>query len=218
MTRVYRPLINANLQTLHPTQLTIGYAEVEEKRRLWNTMDKKTRNDLLARHWFPCILGPGGTHYVIDHHHLGLALIQEGVKSVWLMVLKDLSWLEPTQFWRVMEFHQWVHPYDQNGQRRDYDALPARLTELADDPYRSLAGQARVAGAFAKDSLPFSEFLWAEFFRYQIKREALQRDFGAALKKAIKLARTEQARYLPGWAGGSMQAPAASKIQRRNQF
>jgi len=29
----------------------------------------------------------------------------------------------------------------------------------------------------------------------------LTQDFAGALKKAIKLARTEQARYLPGWAG-----------------
>jgi hypothetical protein len=208
MTRVYRPLISAKLQTLHPTQLTIGYAEVEEKQRQWNALDKKARKDLLARHWFPCILGPGGRHYVIDHHHLGLALIREGEKVIWLMVLKDLSWLEPGQFWRVMEFHQWVHPYDQDGHRCDYDALPSKLTELVDDPYRSLAGQARAAGAFAKDSLPFSEFLWAEFFRAQIQPDALRRNFGAALKKAIKLARTDDARYLPGWAGSRARAAA----------
>jgi len=202
MTRVYRPLVSAKLLDLHPTQLTIGYAEVEEKRRQWHAMDQKARKDLLARHWFPCILGPGGKHYVIDHHHLGLALLQENVKTIWLLVLKDLSWLQANAFWRVMEFHQWVHPYDQDGQRCDYDAVPTCLTELTDDPYRSLAGQARVAGAFAKDSVPFSEFLWADFFREHIKLAALERDFSAALKKAIKLARTEQARYLPGWAGG----------------
>ncbi len=201
MTRVYRPLVSAKLSDLRPTQLTVGYAEVLEKRKQWNEMDKKARKDLLARHWFPCILGPGGVHYVVDHHHLGLALIQEGVKSIWLVVLKDLSWLEPAQFWRVMDFHQWVHPYDQNGTRHDYEALPRHLTQLENDPYRSLAGQARVAGAFAKDSMPFSEFLWADFFRCKLKPDMLTQDFAGALKKAIKLARTEQARYLPGWAG-----------------
>lgn len=201
MTRVYRPLVSAKLSELHPTQLTVGYAEVLEKRHQWQALDRKARKDLLTRHWFPAILGPGGAHYVVDHHHLGLALIEEGVKSIWLLILKDLSWLEPAQFWRVMDFHQWVHPYDNAGQRHDYEALPRRLTQLQDDPYRSLAGQARMAGAFAKDSLPFSEFLWADFLRLKIKPEALQRDFAGALKKAIKLARTEQARYLPGWAG-----------------
>jgi len=101
-----------------------------------------------------------------------------------------------------MDFHQWVHPYDQDGRRHDYEALPSHLTQLEDDPYRSLAGQARVAGAFAKDTMPFSEFLWADFFRLQINPEILLKDFAGALKKAIKLARTEQARYLPGWVGG----------------
>lgn len=201
MTRVYRPLASAKLSDLRPTQLTVGYAEVMEKRKQWSAMNKNERKDLLARHWFPCVLGPGGVHYVVDHHHLGLALIQEGVKSIWLLILKDLSWLEQAQFWRVMEFHQWVHPYDQDGKRRECEALPRQLTQLEDDPYRSIAGQARMAGAFAKDSMPFSEFLWADFFRLKIKPEVLSKDFSGALKKAIKLARTEQARYLPGWAG-----------------
>jgi hypothetical protein len=202
MTRVYRPLASAKLSQLHPTQMTVGMSEVGEKRRQWNALDKSARKDLLARHWFPCILGPEGRHFVIDHHHLGLALIEEGVKSVWLVVLKDLSWLPVHQFWRVMEFHQWVHPYDAAGQRRDYTELPSRLGELVDDPYRSLAGQARAAGAFAKDTLPFSEFLWAEFFRERIAAQALVDNFAGALKKAVKLARTEDARYLPGWSGG----------------
>jgi len=68
MTRVYRPLVSAKLSELHPTQFTVGYAEVLEKRKLWNALDKKERKDLLARHWFPCVLGPGGVHYTWGWH------------------------------------------------------------------------------------------------------------------------------------------------------
>jgi hypothetical protein len=44
----------------------------------------------LNQHWFPSVSGPEGKYYVVDHHHFGLALLQEDVKNVWLLVLKDL--------------------------------------------------------------------------------------------------------------------------------
>src|SRR3974377_1798791 len=40
-----------------------------------------------------------------------------------------------------------------------------------DDPFRSLAGELRRAGGFAKDTTPFSEFLWPDFLRRQMSRK-----------------------------------------------
>ena len=73
--------------------------------------------------------------------------------------------------------------------------------QLKDDPFRSLAGELRRAGGFAKDTTPFSEFLWADFFRRKIKRKAVEADFAAAMEQALRLARSEEAEYLPGWCG-----------------
>ena len=56
-------------------------------------------------------------------------------------------------------------------------------------------------GGFAKDTTPFSEFLWADFFRRKIKRKAVEADFAAAMEQALRLARSEEAEYLPGWCG-----------------
>ena len=53
-----------------------------------------------------------------------------------------------------------------------------------DDPFRSLAGELRRAGGFAKDTTLFSEFLWADFLRRRIKRKAVDRDFDHAIEKA----------------------------------
>jgi hypothetical protein len=39
----YQNLFKADLRHLRPTQITVGYAEVEEKRQLWNTMGKVER-------------------------------------------------------------------------------------------------------------------------------------------------------------------------------
>ena len=100
-----------------------------------------------------------------------------------------------------MDHHQWVHPYDSHGTRCDYDALPSQLSQLQDDPYRSLAGEVRRAGGYAKDVVPFSEFLWADFFRDRISQKAIQEDFEKNVDKAVKLAHSAQAGYLPGWSG-----------------
>jgi hypothetical protein len=72
---------------------------------------------------------------------------------------------------------------------------------MADDPYRSLAGELRNLGGFAKDSSPFTEFLWADFLRPRIKTKAIKADFAGALTKAMTLAKTGEADYLPGWCG-----------------
>ena len=72
---------------------------------------------------------------------------------------------------------------------------------MVDDPYRSLAGELRQSGGYAKDTTPFSEFLWADFLRRRIKRKSVDDDFPAALVKALKLAKSGEADFLPGWCG-----------------
>ena len=121
---------------------------------------------------FPAVIGPGGEYFIIDHHHLGIALIEQGVKDGYVAVLDDLSWLELPVFWRTMEFRSWSHPYDRRGRRCDYREMPRRLKDLQDDPYRSLAGLVRRAGGYAKDEAPFVEFLWADYFRPRVSGEA----------------------------------------------
>ena len=57
----------------------------------------------------------------------------------------------------------------------------------------------RNIGGFAKDSTPFSEFVWADFFRRRIEVKQLEDHFEEALAKALELARSPEADYLPGW-------------------
>ena len=193
--------VDASLLELRPTQMTAGFAEVALKRREWAGLSKKDRKQLLQSHWFPSVLGPRGRSFIVDHHHLGLALHEEGVERVKLMVLDDLSYLDPVIFWRVMEQRNWVHPFDDKGERRPYTDIPASLTELRDDPHRSLAGMLRSAGGYAKDSSPFAEFLWADYLRPHVTRAQIRNDLALALREAQGLARSPLARYLPGWSG-----------------
>jgi len=163
----------------------------------------KKRQALVEQHWFPTIIGPKQQHFIIDHHHLGVALYEEGQERVLLTILKDLSWLDESTFWRVMEFHQWAHPFDREGKRVDFKKIPKRISQLQDDPYRSLAGLARKQGAFAKDITPYSEFLWADYFRAHVDKDLLGQSMDKAVKVAIKMAKKNQASYLPGWSAGN---------------
>lgn len=194
-------LIKTQLNQLKPTQMTIGYLEVAKKRAEWQALGKKASQELIKSHWFPSVLGPEGHYFIVDHHHLGMALHEEGQSTVFLTVLKDLSWLDWDSFWKVMEFHQWVHPYDEKGQRQEFKRLPKSVDELKDDPYRSLAGLAREAGAYAKELTPFNEFLWADYFRIRIPLKLLKKSMDQALTEALALAQLKEASYLPGWIG-----------------
>jgi hypothetical protein len=189
------------LKRLRPTQLSVGYAEVALKARQWARLGKKGRKLQLEHHVFPSVLGPGKEYYIVDHHHLGIALLEQGVEDVFVTVLDDMSWLEPPVLWRTMEFRAWSHPYDHRGLRRDYRDMPQRLTQLKDDPYRSLAGMVRDAGGFAKDQAAFVEFLWADYFRPLIAVAAIKKDPRRATRAGVRVARSHAARYLPGWTG-----------------
>jgi len=186
---------------LRPTQITVGLREVAEKRKEWRTRSAKSAGEFLGKHMVPAVLGPKGRHYLVDHHHLALALHLEGAEEVLVTVVADLSALGKASFWTYMDNRAWCHPYDARGRRQDFDAIPTSIAKLEDDPYRSLAGELRGAGGYAKDLTPFSEFLWGDFLRPRVGRKQIEGRFSEALAKALKLAKSEAASYLPGWCG-----------------
>ena len=200
MTRHEVVLKPVALRDLRPTQVTLGMREVVEKRRQWKKLEGDTEA-FFSRHVLPTVLGPKKRHYLIDHHHLARAMLEEGVDEVMVSVEADLSALGDYSFWVFLDDRSWCHAYDGEGRRRDFDAIPKSLAKMKDDPYRSLAGELRRAGGFAKEVTPFSEFLWADFLRNRIKPDAVTRDFADALVRALTLAKSDEADYLPGWCG-----------------
>ncbi len=189
------------IMELRPTQITVGLHEVEEKRKKYREQNAAKSAKFLGHHMIPTVLGPKGRHYVIDNHHLARALHDEGVKAVLVSIVADVSALPKTAFWIFMENKSWAHTYDAAGRRVDFSAIPNSIDKLVDDPYRSLAGDLRHAGGYAKDLTPFSEFLWADFLRARLKVKAIDKDYRAALTAAVKMAKSEDASYLPGWCG-----------------
>jgi hypothetical protein len=199
---VREPILKpVKIKDLRPTQMTVGMREVEEKRKRWREHKGKKKDEFLGSHMIPVLLGPKEDHYVIDHHHLARALLEEKQGEVLISVIADLRTLDREAFWVVADNRGWCHPYDQNGVRRDFKDIPNTIGELRDDPFRSLAGEVRRLGGYSKETVPFSEFLWADFFRRRLKRKALEKEFTASMERALKFAKSAEASYLPGWCG-----------------
>ena len=186
---------------LRPTQMTVGMREVKEKRKRFAEQDEKKQSKTIGKHMIPVVVGPDKRYYVVDHHHLARALHEEGIKDILVTVIGDLRMVGRDAFWGVMDNKRWVYPYDAKGERRHFKDLPKSIKDLKDDPYRSLAGELRRAGGFAKDTTPFSEFLWADYLRRQVPRKTVEDHFSKALETALSAAKSDDAIYLPGWCG-----------------
>ncbi|HEX4158469.1 MAG TPA: ParB-like protein [Rhizomicrobium sp.] len=202
MTTVREPVLHpVRIAELRPTQITVGRLEVEERKKHLRAMKKQKGGNFFETHMVPVIQGPKGRHYIIDHHHLALALLEEAYEEVFVLPVALLDRLEPEAFWTFLDNCGWLHPFDDKGRRRPYDEIPHSLREMVDDPFRSLAGALRRVGGYAKDTTPFSEFLWADFLRRRVKRRQVKDEFPKALREALKFAKTRDADYLPGWCG-----------------
>lgn len=186
---------------LVPTQMTVGMREVSVKRRRWRERSSRQAADYLDKLRIPVVLGPNARQYLIDRHHLAIALRDEGIGEFTVSVVANLQTLSFDAFWTSLERQNWAHPFDDEGRRRCYSDMPETMDGMQDDPFRSLAGAVKRAGAYAKDEAPFSEFKWADFLRCRIPRELVERDFDRALAMAMHLAHGAEAAALPGWRG-----------------
>jgi hypothetical protein len=186
---------------LRPTQITVGMVEVHDKAKRLKALRDHPHHlkEFLAEHPIPAVEGPEEKYFVIDHHHLGRAMCEADVDGALLDVVHDLSKLAPAAFWLEMDRQKWVHPYDDKGDKKDFDQIPHHLSKLLDDPYRSLAAYVRNAGGYDKSQKPFAEFVWADFFRPRIKAELLKDDFDKAVLQALAFAGSALCSKMPGF-------------------
>lgn len=184
---------------LLPTQVTVGMREVDIKRTRWREKGPDAGARYLGNRHVPVVLGPGNRHYMIDRHHLTVALYEEGISQVPVSVIADFSGLDFAEFWTTLESRNWTHPFDDEGHRCRFEDMPTTVADLVDDPFRSLAGAVKRAEGYAKNKAPFSEFRWADFFRGRVPRAVVERHFGRALAIAMNLAQSNEAARLPGW-------------------
>ena len=154
----------------HPTQITVGYREVAEKRREWRERSDKKGSKYLGRHMIP----------------IGAAARRIGTTSSTITTSAGRCWrMASRRYWstagprparprrpRVLELSGTTAPGaipTTRASRRRLQRHPGQGRRASDDPYRSLAGELRRAGGFAKDITPFSEFIWADYLRRRVK-------------------------------------------------
>lgn len=200
------------MDQLRPTQCAVGFWEVD--RRAENVASKKPAKlaEYIEEHLPEVVAGPDGP-YLIDGHHLALAL-RKGRKATMLeaKVVANLHDRTEQQFWDQMRKNKWVYLYDHQGQGPvEPKDLPRRLTEMRDDPYRSLAWAVRKEGGCFKTEASFAEFRWADFFRTRVKIPAGPKGFERAIHDALTLARSPEARDLPGYLEPAAKGPAGPR-------
>ncbi len=191
--------IRVNIGDFHPTQITIWMAEVKKKQKHIEALTHEQLHIFREEHIIPAVIGPEGKYYILDHHHMVLALELSGHEHAYCKVMKDLSTVEPKIFWKKMSQARWIHPYDENGKKKPVTEIPKRVQDLKDDPYRSLAACVREKQVFKKTFAPYAEFEWADFFRKHIAPDFVQGHFEEAVYISMGLADSAEAKHLSGW-------------------
>lgn len=179
-------IFKAKLAQLRPTQMAVGLEEVGFKRSKWSALSAQGQRDFLGSHPFPALCGPGARYFIIDGHHLALALLQEGIGAVLVRQIEDLSNLDAHQFFVALQKRDLLCP---SGAPQTLWELPRSLQDLADDPFRSLTARLRRDCECPKDRTPFAEFRWADFLRARLKPDLYRSDPALAIKAARKLIR-----------------------------
>ncbi len=184
-----------HVQDLRPTQFAVGSVAVDCKAAKISAKSKKKLKKYLAAtaREVPAVVGPDGSIYITDHHHLSTAL-HRAKSTDWgddekvLHVLikanyngKDVSW---SDFWGEMQKQYLTYNHDNKGTPdMNFALLPTTVGGLLNDPYRTLSRWVRESCGYVKsgkeqcdnirtdhphDAPYFMEFYWGEFFREQL--------------------------------------------------
>jgi hypothetical protein len=192
--------ISAN--SVHPTQFAVGLKDVQKKREKVAKIknDPKELRDFLKKKTPPAVKGPEDVFYIVDGHHTTRALSEESVPSIFIKITKDYSDLTNSDFWERMKSENLVWLYDENGEGpKDPIYIPNSITDLPDDPFRSLSEDAKQLGAYQEHSVFYQQFIWANFFRKFIPKEKVTNEYDAAVQDAVKIAKSPEASGLPGY-------------------
>jgi hypothetical protein len=189
------------IETVRPTQFAVGYREVEERAQKVVGKSPKKFKKYMEEHLPLLVVGPAGVPYLIDGHHLAMALLNHHVTDHFEARI-EANWrdLSAAEFWKNMQQHGWVYLYDNQGHGPlTPDQLPRKVTEMTDDPYRALAWAVRKRGGYEKTDASFAEFKWAVYFRSRIPIGSAPGDYDRAIDAALKISHQPEAKDLPGY-------------------
>ena len=146
------------LAEIRPTQMAVGMRAVEAKRRKIERLSGSTRKlrRFLEKRRIPAVIGPGENYYIIDHHHLSLALWQSEIDEVFVRVIGDFSDMPKPAFLHAMAAFGWLHACDARGRNVCPTRLPASLDQLRADLYNGQFSTTYLSRARARRRSCFS--------------------------------------------------------------
>lgn len=194
-------MCTVEVQTLHPTQFAVGFWEINKRAEKVKAKSDDKLEKYLQNHIGKIVIGPGGEPYIIDRHHLACIMEKTGRKStIYATVEANFKQLPADSFWIELIKRKWAYLYDEKGKGPlDPHLLPKKISDLKNDPFRSLAWAVRERGGYAKSDDPFAEFQWAEFFRSKLTSTNADTDMERLIVEAMQLCHTPEASKLPGF-------------------
>jgi hypothetical protein len=199
-----RELIAVRIADLQPTQMCVGLAEVRSRQLDFSGETPQERRTYLAGKPVPLVLGAEGNYWMIDRHHRlrGLVEIDPEATAFGYVVL-DLGLATRAHVLEELQRRGWLYLYDGRGVGpHPATALPRRLPDLLDDPYRSLVWKLkREKHIAAQPLIPFHEFRWGAWLRSRPLPPFTSERLEPALAPARALVTSPAAAHLAGWTG-----------------
>lgn len=193
---------NIPANQLRPTQLTFGAIEVERSSEKITAMSHKKLDKYIAAHVAPVVIGPNGAVYLTDHHHFAMAMAKAfgETTSIAAVVVQNWSHKGLAEFWNLMDAKSYTYLFDENGiGPKNAQDLPTQIFDLKNDSYRSLAWAVSNGGGYEASSVPHADFMWANYFRAKISKDAIDADFDNTVVESISIAHSLEAKTLPGY-------------------
>ena len=197
-------LFEVALADLQPTQMCVGLAEIRSRQRDFADEDPGERRRYLQRKPTPLVRSAAGELWMVDRHHRLRALLElDGSATGFGYIALELACSDRTEVLEALHQRGWLYLYDGRGLGPlAPTALPRRLTETQDDPYRSLVWKLKREGVIAAAPLiPFHEFRWGAWLRSRTLPPFSSERLEPALPAARTLARSAAASHLAGWQG-----------------
>ena len=199
-----KELLEVALADLQPTQMCVGLAEIRSRQRDFAQDDPAERRRYLQRKPTPLVRNASGELWMVDRHHRLRALLElDAGASAFGYVALDLPVVDRAEVLAALHQRGWLYLYDGRGLGPlPPTALPRRLTDTHDDPYRSLVWKLKREGMIAAAPLiPFHEFRWGAWLRSRTLPPFSSERLEPALPAARALVRSAAAQHLAGWQG-----------------